>query len=99
MNEEQENLQVEESDEWKQLKIKEEAKHKEYLEEQKQQIELQIAYTEKLELRKIKLEAFRLASNLKPIISDMWGGQGGRQPFTASDLIREAELIYQSLIK
>lgn len=53
---------------------------------------------EKIQLRQLKLEAFRLASAVKPSYTGNIVGQLTKA-YTAKDLIKDAELIYESLIK
>lgn len=100
MEEEQENLQAVESPEWTEMRIKEEAYAKAHYESQVQEMEKQIAYSEKIALRQLKLESFKLASNLKPSYTqNHWGGLQQGSIYSVNDLLKDAELIYQSLIK
>lgn len=100
MREENEMTEAMENPEWTEYRIKEEIKAAAELKEKELEIEKQIAYSEKVQLREMKLQAFKLAISIKP--ESKYNPMGGQMPtskYSADDLIKDAEKIYESLIK
>lgn len=84
------------SPEWIQLRIEEEKR----LQMAFQEAEANQKLAEEYELRRLKLEAFNLAARIKPSEYASQIGLGGQKSnkYGAKDLIKDAELIYQSLL-
>lgn len=100
MNEEQEEMQAELSPEYQKYMIQEQVKAEAETKRQLAEMEQQIAYSEKLSLRDVKKEAFRMAIQIKPqpTINPM-GAQMAAVSFSTEDLIISANKIYNELIK
>ncbi len=86
MKEQEEMPQAIENPEWTEYRIQKEVQAAAELKEKIAEMDKQMAYSEKIQLRQIKLEAFRLASGMPDVHS-------------TEDLITQSEAIYQSLIK
>lgn len=102
MNEEQELPEVMEDPEHTKYRIQEESRLKEETNRQLAEMDKQIAYSEKLSLREIKKEAFKMAIQIKPqqtSYSSTALGQTPSKDFSTEDLIISANKIYNELIK
>lgn len=96
---EDQEMQVELSPEYQEQLIAERVKAEVYAKLQIEEMNKQIAYSEKLALRDLKKEAFKMAIQIKP--QPTYDPMGRTQPtqFSTEDLIKSANKIYDELIK
>lgn len=99
MNEDQE-VQPVQNPEFTKFLAEEQAKLEAETKFKLEEMDKQIAYSEKLALRELKKEAFRMAIQIKPQAGyNPMGGQNPTPSFTVEDLIKSANKIYEELIK
>lgn len=95
-----ETVEAVENPEWTQYRIQEEIKAKVELEKQLAEMNKQIEYSEKIELRNLKKKAFELALSIKPQgYSDGFGTPNALKAYNVDKLILDANKIYSELIK
>jgi len=93
-------MQTKLSPEDQQYLIQQQIKDDNETKKQLSEMEKNIYYSEKISLRELKLEAFRLALNIKPQPTyNPMGGQSTVVNFTTDDFIKSANKIYDELIK
>lgn len=94
MIEEENGIPIE-SEESIQYRIQQEVQAESELKRHMSEMDKQIEYSDRIALRQLKLDAFRLASGLKP---SNYSANQQLPTYNAASLIKDAEAIYKSLI-